>query len=103
MVVMRVTLVDLEWEQAPEWQERAACRGHGDLFFPAEGLDRRTVNDAYVLCAAICGACPVFAACRAEVDRSRDRHGFHAGESPTLRIRRWRVERAGTVACERVA
>ncbi len=98
MVVMRVAAAEALWGMVPEWHEQAACRGHGDLYFPPEDADRAEIAAAYDICRAICGSCPVVDACRADVDRRRDPTGFYAGESPTMRLRRWRTGREGTPA-----
>lgn len=50
----------------PAWHDRAACRGHGDLFFPtADGERERRAPDRRRVAAAkaICAGCPVRGHC----------------------------------------
>ena len=66
----------------PPWRDAAACVGKEELFIIDVGGDWRGMYDE---ARAICGACPVLAACREEVLIGRPIYGFVAGMTPSER------------------
>lgn len=98
---MDVALAELVWSLSPAWHENAVCRGHQDLFYVEQDRGPAVVAHAHAICRVMCSSCPVFADCRADVDRSRDAHGFRAGESAMERRRRWKTEGLSLVQRER--
>jgi hypothetical protein len=61
------------------WADRAACRGHGHLFYPTpfeQQLDRKQRHRA---AQAICAACPVAADCLAFATNTGEQNGIWAG------------------------
>ena len=77
MSVPRIELADQPAPVVPDgWRERAACRGHIDLFFPTEG----SADVARIR--AMCAACPVLAECREDALTAPEApHGWQAGMS----------------------
>ena len=77
MSVPRIELADRSTPVEPDgWRELAACRGHGDLFFPTEG----SADVARIR--AMCAACPVLAECREDALTTPEApHGWQAGMS----------------------
>ena len=81
MSVPRIELADQTAPVVPDgWRERAACRGHGDLFFPGEhAATAEVVREIRAMCAA----CPVLAECREDALTAPEApHGWQAGMSP---------------------
>jgi WhiB family redox-sensing transcriptional regulator len=53
------------------WQHRAACRGHGELFYGPFGERGAAQHERVVAAKAICAQCPVRAECRRESTQER--------------------------------
>lgn len=66
---------------AKTWQYRAACRDLGELFYPASEKDVESIEEAK----AVCGLCPVFYLCEAEVIARPTAYGVWAGKTPEER------------------
>lgn len=79
MSVPRIELADRSTPVEPDgWRELAACRGHGDLFFPDREAGPGVVREIRAMCAA----CPVLAECREDALTAAEApHGWQAGMS----------------------
>ena len=80
MSVPKIELADQPAPVVPDgWRERAACRGHVDLFFPGEHAATAEVVRAI---RAMCAACPVLAECREDALTAPEApHRWQAGMS----------------------
>ena len=76
------------------WEDRAACRGHGDLFFGPDGerLAERQVREAAA--ASLCMFCPVRPECAASAGRHQPRYGVWAGVTEDRLVREFQREDA---------
>lgn len=87
-----------------EWMRRAKCKGErtSDFFYewPANTFTKNSLEQREHIAklSAICGACPVFEDCRKFVNTERIYDGYWAGETPSMRRKRWGRERKMEVA-----
>jgi WhiB family redox-sensing transcriptional regulator len=78
---------------ATSWQDRAACRGHLDLFYAPEWepLTERAVRE--LKAQSLCGACPVRRECGEHAAGTRQKHGVWAGRTEDDREQEKRDQR----------
>lgn len=80
VVPTKYGLAETPHEPAPDWRERANCKGELPLFFApkAERPEARARREAKAR--RLCDACPVIVECRQFARENRE-YGFWAGES----------------------
>lgn len=92
----RLLLAELLYDghSVPDWHEDAACRSHdAEMFFPEAGTEQGKIE----LAKSVCRACPVRAACLADVmawERPSARFGVAGGLSVRERHELHRARRA---------
>jgi WhiB family redox-sensing transcriptional regulator len=68
-----------------QWVDRAACRGHHELFFAARSERPQARTRRESLARQMCESCPVIDPCRATARRLGE-YGFWGGESEEERL-----------------